>query len=60
MVNLSVYNIQGQQVAELVSGIREAGEHSISWDASEFPSGVYFARLEAGGSSRTAKMVLLK
>jgi hypothetical protein len=59
-VNLNVYNIQGQRVAELFRGIREVGEHSISWDASEYPSGVYFARLEAGGSSTTAKMVLLK
>jgi len=60
MVNLSVYNIQGQRVAELFNDIRQAGEHSITWDASDYPSGVYFARLEAGGSSKTAKMVLLK
>ncbi|UCE66643.1 MAG: T9SS type A sorting domain-containing protein [Candidatus Zixiibacteriota bacterium] len=60
MVNLSVYNIQGQRIAELFQGMREAGEHAISWDASDYPSGVYFARLEAGGSSKTAKMVLLK
>jgi hypothetical protein len=59
-VSLSVYNIQGQRIAELFQGFREAGEHSISWDASGYPSGVYFARLGAGGSSRTAKMVLLK
>ena len=60
LVILSIYNIQGQQVAELFQGIREAGEHSISWDASDYPSGVYFARLKAGGLSRTAKMLLLK
>jgi hypothetical protein len=60
LVNLSVYNIQGQRVAVLFNGIRQAGEHSIAWNASGYPSGVYFARLEAGGSSRTAKMVLLK
>jgi len=59
-VNLTVYNIQGQRVAELVRGICEAGEHSITWEASDYPSGVYFARLEVGPSSRTAKMVLLK
>jgi hypothetical protein len=60
IVTLSVYNIQGQRVAELFRGIREAGEHSITWHALDYPSGVYFARLEAGGSSKTAKMVLLK
>jgi hypothetical protein len=60
IVTLSVYNIQGQRIAELFRGIRQAGEHSITWDASDYPSGIYFARLEAGGSSKTAKMVLLK
>ena len=60
MATLGVYNIQGQQVAELFQGIREAGEYSITWDALNYPSGVYIARLEVGGSSRTAKMVLLK
>jgi photosystem II stability/assembly factor-like uncharacterized protein len=60
LVSLSVYNIRGQRITELFRGIRQAGEHSISWDASGYPSGVYFARLEAGGSSQTAKMVLLK
>ena len=59
-VNLYIYNIQGQIIAELSNGYYEAGEHTISWDASDYPSGVYFARLEAGGLSRTAKMVLLK
>jgi hypothetical protein len=60
MIKLSIYNIQGQLISELLREIHEAGDHSISWDAAEYPSGVYFARLEAGGSSKTAKMVLLK
>jgi hypothetical protein len=59
-VALSIYNIQGQRVVELVRGNREAGEHSITWDASEYPSGIYFSRLEAGGLSKTTKMILLK
>ncbi|UCC78350.1 MAG: T9SS type A sorting domain-containing protein [Candidatus Zixiibacteriota bacterium] len=60
VVNLSIYNIQGQCVVDLFHGIQEAGEHAVVWDASDYPSGVYFSRLEAGGSSKTAKMVLLK
>jgi hypothetical protein len=60
MIKLSIYNIQGQLISGLFQGNREAGEHSVAWNASGYPSGVYFARLEAGGSSRTAKMVLLK
>lgn len=59
-ITLSVYNLLGQQVATVYEGTQEAGEHSMVWDASDFPSGVYFARLEAGGISESMKMVLLK
>jgi hypothetical protein len=57
---LSVYNLLGQRIAIIFEGIQDAGEHSITWDASAFPSGVYFARLEAGGRSKTVKIVLLR
>jgi len=59
-VRLYIYNVLGQQLKVLVEGHREAGAHSIVWDASGFPSGIYFARLEVGGYSKTIKMVLLK
>ena len=59
-ITLSIYNLLGQRVAILFEGIQQAGEHSITWDASGFPSGVYFARLEAGGQSQTVKMMLLR
>jgi hypothetical protein len=40
--------------------VLQAGRHSVVWDAKDTASGVYFARLEAGGESRSIKMVLLK
>lgn len=58
--NLSIYNLRGQKVASLAEGPKSAGEHKLVWDGSDFPSGVYFVRLETGGSSRSIKMVLLK
>ena len=59
-VTISIYNLLGQRVATICEGIQQAGQHSITWDASDFPSGVYFARLEAGEYSKSIKMVLLK
>ena len=59
-VTIEIYNIVGQRVATIYEGFQDAGEHSIHWDSSAFPSGVYFARLEAGGQSQTVKMMLLK
>ncbi len=60
VVTLSIYNILGQQVMTLFVGEKAAGKHTIAWDASTFPSGVYFARLETMDVSKTIKMVLLK
>ena len=59
-IAIYIYNLLGQRVAAIFEGTREAGEHTITWDATYFPSGVYFARLEAGEHSENIKMVLLK
>lgn len=59
-VAVEIYNIVGQRVTTLFEGIQQVGRHGITWDASGFPSGVYFARLEVGKHSQNIKMVLLK
>ena len=59
-VTLIVYNIAGKEVAKLVDGLRSAGEYSVSFNASELPSGVYFYKLNAGSFSQIKKMVLTK
>lgn len=59
-ISLSIYNLLGQRVEKLFGGIQIAGEHSVTWDASAFPSGIYFARLETAGRTENIKMVLLK
>jgi hypothetical protein len=59
-VNLSVFNLLGQEVAELVSGYREAGIHSVTFDASALPSGLYLARLTTAGQTQLHRMVLTK
>lgn len=59
-VKLTVYNITGQKVAELASGLKTAGYHSVNFDGSRFNSGVYYYMLEVDGKSMTKKMVLTK
>jgi hypothetical protein len=59
-VTLSIYNVLGQRVATLFEGIQEIGLHNVVWNAGDFSSGIYFARLEVGGHSKTIKMVLLR
>jgi len=59
-VTISIYNLLGQRAATIFDGDQQAGQHRIIWDATNFPSGIYFARLEAGEYSRSIKMVLLK
>jgi len=59
-VSLTVYNMLGQQVAELVNGWRFAGYHEVTFDASELASGVYIYKLKTETYSSARKMVLVK
>ncbi|MDP2360599.1 MAG: T9SS type A sorting domain-containing protein [bacterium] len=58
--SLRVYDLTGREVATLVNGLTERGEHVVSFDASELGTGVYFYTLQAGAVSTTKKMVLVK
>jgi hypothetical protein len=64
-VNLTVFNVLGQQVRTLVDADMPAGSHVVSWDGTSgsgnaVSSGVYFYRLETGSFVETKKMMLLK
>jgi len=59
-VKLEVYNLLGNKVATLVKGEQEAGYKSVTWDASEVSSGIYFCKLSAGDFTETRRMVLVK
>jgi hypothetical protein len=59
-VTLSVYNIIGQKVAELINSDLSAGIHTAMFNAANLSSGVYFYELKAGSHSSVKKMELLK
>jgi hypothetical protein len=60
VVRLRVFNILGQEVAVLEGGERKSGVHTVQWDASALPSGVYFCKITAGSFSEIRKMVLIR
>lgn len=59
-VSIKIYNIRGEEVDQVLSKIMVAGNHEVSWDASNVASGIYFYRIQAGDFIQTRKMVLLK
>lgn len=67
LVRLIVYDVLGKEVALLVDQQLQPGKYDVEWNAANYPSGVYYYRLEAGGEGdasgsfvKTGKMVLLK
>lgn len=59
-VRLAVYDILGREVAVLADGMYSPGAHSVRFDASGLPSGVYIYRLEADGMTLAGRMLYLK
>ncbi len=59
-VTLKVYDALGREVATLLNESQEAGIHSVTFNASRLPSGVYFYRLTGPGVNQTKKMLMQK
>ncbi len=58
--SLIVYDILGKEIAILVNQELQPGTYEADWDASAYPSGVYYYKLESGDFTETKKMVLIK
>ena len=64
-VTLTVYNMLGREVAQLVNTTQESGFKSVQWNATDMhgkpvSAGVYLYQIRAGEFVQTKKMVLLK
>ncbi len=59
-VSLKVYDTLGKEISTIVEDNFSAGSYTINFDASQLPSGIYIARLNAGNKSQSIKMTLLK
>ena len=57
---ITAYDIIGKKLETLTNEVLKVGFHTISWNASSYPAGVYFIRMDSGGFTQTQKVVLLK
>jgi len=60
LVRLTIINLLGRKVTTLADRWHLAGFHTVSWNATDSPSGIYFCRMEAPGFVQTRKLVLVK
>jgi len=60
LVKLSVYDLLGQEIETLVNEKLNAGSYKTNWNASGYPSGVYFCRIQTEDYYKNIKMILLK
>jgi hypothetical protein len=59
-ITLKIFDVLGREVMMLINEKREAGIHSLKFDASNLPSGLYFYKLQAGDFMDVKKMMILK
>jgi len=59
-VKLTVFDILGRTVVELIDGTKPAGNHKVIFDANDLSSGLYLYRLETGQYKQVRKMLLVR
>lgn len=60
LVNIKIYDISGKQIDELLNKNLSAGSHNVVWDAVNYPSGIYFYKINTGNFTDVKKMILIK
>ncbi len=60
MVEISIYNALGEKVATVVNEIKEAGKHTVEFNAVGYSSGIYFYQIKANDFVSVKKMILMK
>ena len=59
-VKITIYDILGNTIQELVNEVQQTGLHQVIWKASSVPSGIYFSKIQFSNNHKIVKMVLLK
>ncbi len=59
-VTIKIYDILGKELLNLVNEFKQAGSYSVTFDAANYPSGVYHYKIRTGSFVQVRKMVLVK
>jgi flagellar hook assembly protein FlgD len=59
-VKITLFDVSGRVVRTLPSSGTSPGRHTVTWDSSSLPSGIYFYRFETGRITATRKIVLIR
>lgn len=59
-ISLKVFDVLGNEVATLINGYKQAGDHKVDFNAEELGSGIYFYKLQTNSFVGTMKMILMK
>jgi hypothetical protein len=57
---LKVFDVLGREIKTIVDEIQQAGNHSVSFNGGNIPSGIYFYQLNSNNETLIKKMILLK
>jgi len=59
-IRITIFDVLGQEITKIVNQEMNPGSYKIDWDASNYPSGVYFYKMEAGEFTDSKKMILIR
>ncbi len=57
---IKIYDILGHEVETLFAGLQPSGYNSLTWNAGDLPSGIYFLKLQVDDQTETKRLILLK
>jgi hypothetical protein len=59
-VQINIYDVRGRLIHTLLNSIKDIGEYTITWDASSYPTGIYFVNFITSKQKSSQKILLLK
>ena len=59
-MNISIYNVLGQKVSEILDGYKSVGTYKLRWNANDLSSGIYYIQMNLNGQYESYKSILLK